>query len=763
MSAGPVDRRTFLKIMGVTGGGLFVALPGCDRAVSLEEGAETVMSYVDPQDFVVPGREIWYASTCNQCPAGCGIHARVLEGRVRKLEGNPDSPINHGGLCAMGQAGLQHHYNPDRLRHPLARKDGQLAEISWDDARAKLKEAVGHALDRKGEGFALLTGEASGHLGELMQAFVLASGGRHFAFELLSSATAHAANQSVVNVLAPQLHLDKARLVVSFGADFIGTWQSPVHFSTQYARFRGHPRGALIQIEPKMSLTGANADWWLPIRAGTEGWLMLGVAKLLVQDPTFASRLPAPDVLEALEAYDVKAVSRETDVAVDQIERLARALTQRQPSLVLVGGPAESHEQGHRNIAAGWLLNQLLGNVGQTITTSALAAPHPELAGVPGSTAALRAFAEALPKLDTVFVYGANPLYAAADFFGLKEKLQRVSTKVIFATVPDETALAADLVIPVRSYLEDWGTRVPAYNPDPGTIHLQQPVMQPLYADVPSVGDLFLGFLRQTDERYAQWDDFYAYMRAAVERLRPEAAQGGIKPYKLPSFLEPPVLKPETPEQALPPNEIDRAYWEAVVAQGLLRLPVVAAPALTVTLHPLQLAAPSKDPAYPFDLIPSPRCGLYDGRHANLPWLQELPDQLTTVVWDSWAELHPETAAKLGIASGDIIEIASPDGRFEVKALLFPGIHPQAVAVPLGQGHEVGRYAKGVGVNPLRILSPRFDADTGELALYATHVQIRNTGRREPVVKLAPTDYQHGRRIVRTVSARHVGHTSQEG
>jgi len=135
--------------------------------------------------------------------------------------------------------------------------------------------------------------------------------------------------------------------------------------------------------------------------------------------------------------------------------------------------------------------------------------------------------------------------------------------------------------------------------------------------------------------------------------------------------------------------------------------------------------APAADTKYPLYLVPSAQLGLWDGRHANLPWIQEAPDQISKVVWDSWAELHPSTAAKLGIEQGDMLKISSEQGTLQVRAYIFKGVHPDVVAIPMGQGHEeYGRYAKGVGVNPLKLLSPIVDNKTGELALYATRVQV---------------------------------------
>lgn len=169
---------------------------------------------------------------------------------------------------------------------------------------------------------------------------------------------------------------------------------------------------------------------------------------------------------------------------------------------------------------------------------------------------------------------------------------------------------------------------------------------------------------------------------------------------------------------------------------------------------PVALPEYTQNGQYPFHLVPSPRLGMWDGRHANIPWLQEAPDQISKVVWDSWAELHPSTAQKLGVANGDVIRITSDQGAIEAKVYIYKGIHPDAVAVPLGQGHEeYGRYAKGRGVNPLKILSPARERTTGELALYGTRVQIEKAGRSEILVKMGGSETQVGRKLVATVTA----------
>jgi len=748
MSFDPVDRRTFLKLMGVSGSGLFLTLHGCGNA-SLEDGKESVMSYIDPEDFMIPGEEVWYATTCRQCPAGCGLHARVREGRVRKLEGNPSSPINYGRLCPMGQAGLQLHYHPDRLSQPMQRIDGKLQPISWDEAKSQLHKTIAAAA-KKPQSFAFISGEVGGHLEQLMDALVQNIGSSpRYVYEPLSQANWRTATQTTLGLSSPRLELSKAQLVLSFGADFLGPWQSPVHFAAEYGQFRAAPRGSLIQIEPNMSLSGANADWWLPIRPQTEVWLALGLANILADN----SRVDLPEaVLKSLAAYDINTVSQKTDVPVDSIQRLAKALSKRSPSLVLTGGTAEGQAEGSQMVFAGWLLNAILGNIGQTVHPGSHS-PYDNLQTQRGSTAALQSFGKHMADVDTLFVFQSNPIYSAPDFIELDKGFASISNKVVFANNLDETAELADLLIPLGSSLEEWGSQVPAYNPDQGLLQLQQPVMQPLHAEQIPSGDLLLECLGKLDKTYTQWPDFYAYLRSNLTKLRAQARPPNQpNPWKLPATLEPPTYKPVTPEQAFTTNQLDEAFWEHTVAAGLLQLPTESQQ-FEINLQTPDIKQAVTDSAYPFTLIPSPRLGLYDGRHADLPWIQEMPDQITTIVWDSWAEMHPETATRLKVKTGDVIEINSAHGSIRVKVFEFNGVHPDAIAVPMGQGHSTGRYAAGVGVNPLKILDPIFDHNTGELALYATRVNIKATGEQSSVVSLAKSDSQHKRRLVRTIPA----------
>ena len=699
----PFDRRDFLKVLGW--GGVAVALNGCGNT-SVEDGRETVVSYVETNDYMIPSISTYFNSTCAQCDAGCNITGRIREGRVLKLEGNPDSAINRGRTCGLGQAGVQHHYNPDRVREPLLRKGGQGEAITWERAYALIAEKLNGV---SGEEIAFLTGGVSGHLKVLLGNYLDSFGCKnHFAYEAIAPAVLRAANKKSYGVEMPRFNINKAKVVLSFGADFLGAWVSPVHFSQQYAQFRkgvDGQRGVLIQVESKMTLTGANADRWVVVRPGTEGILALGIINAL--------GTATGDIAAAVKGYDKARVSKETGVPPGQIDKIAALLKLRSPSLVLAGSAAEGYAHGSQNAAAINLLNQVLGNVGKTVEAAALV-PFPQMAPATGNTAALKTLNDGLNagKYKVLFSYAANPVFTAPGAMKFKDSMAKAGFRVAFAHYLDETAMQADLVLPLDSALEDWGTQVPEYMAEGAQINIQQPLMEKLHANTRGMGDILLALIKlRRAEEYKKFDDYYAYLRTAVLQNK-GALGGGVAD--------------------------DDTFWNETLSKGIIKLDgsshVLSSNAAAAGLS---LPAPAAINAqYPLQLIPSVSASLRDGRHTNQPWLQESPDPLTTIVWDSWVEIHPRKAAELRIEEGDIVEVTSKNGSIKAQAYLFPGIHPDAISIPLGRGHEaLGRYAKGYGVNPFQILDAVLDKETGELALHETRVKVSKTGQRDIVVK----------------------------
>src|SRR5881397_1119811 len=163
-----MDRRRFLTVLGVTGAGT-AALSGCSTAK-----VEKLIPYLVQSEDQVPGIPTWYASTCTECPAGCGIHVKTLEARAIKLEGNPVHPVNAGTLCQRGQAALQGLYNPGRIQGPELKQRGALRSVLWSEAVEELARQIQNARGK----VAVISGAGPGTLDDTLADLTRAVGGR---------------------------------------------------------------------------------------------------------------------------------------------------------------------------------------------------------------------------------------------------------------------------------------------------------------------------------------------------------------------------------------------------------------------------------------------------------------------------------------------------------------------------------------------------------------------------------------------------------
>ena len=677
-----LSRRSMLKMMGVLG----AAAAGCGEVPGRE-----IMPYVVPDENVVPGMPSFFAGLCTECEAGCGVIARVREGRAIKLEGNPSNPIGGGALCARGQAALQGLYNPDRLPEPRARQsDGRATPIGWEAALDTLRRRLAAAASAGADRVAFVSAPAGPTLERLAERWIRSWGsGRRLAYRALDESAARAAGARCFGRRDLPVHrLDAATCVVSFGADFLETWRSPVEYGRQYAAFRV-PRGTdtsrvgrLVYVGSRFGLTAANGDEWLSTRAGGEAAAALAilhaVARQLADGPDLAAvrRFTAPYVPEAM--------AEVSGVSPDDVARVAAWFAGADGALALAGTDDEAtHVAAH-------LLNHVTGNVGRTVRFLEGDADGPE-ATLEETAALLDAMRGG--AVDVCVVAGANPLFTLPAELRAAEAFGRVPFVVWCGQVPDETAAAAHLLLPVDHALETWGDAMPR----PGVIVLGQPVMQPVYATLP-LGDVLLATARDAPTGGEQpWDG----MRAAVEATWRD-------------------LHARRNERA--PFD---AFWERVRREGGL---FEDAPVARVTLRPDALAAPLAVPSPPDGLavMVFPHLLLGDGRGADEPWLQEVPEPISQLVWDTWVAVHPETAKTLGVARDDVLELRSPHGTIAAPALPTPHVRPGVLAVPLGQGHTAyGRYAEHRGANAWRLL-PR--------GRRWTEVEARRTGERRALV-----------------------------
>src|SRR5258707_7425266 len=202
-------------VLGFRGSGT-AALAGCSTAK-----VEKLIPYLVQSEDQVPGIPTWYASTCTECAAGCGLHVKTREARAIKLDGNPAHPVNAGTLCNRGQAGLQGLYNPGRVKGPMAKEGGARKAIGWDDAIGRLAQKLQGAQGK----IAVISGAGPGSFDDLLAAWTRAAGGTVVRYEPFDRAPERAANRQVFGQdELPVYEFAKARYIVSFGADFLETW-----------------------------------------------------------------------------------------------------------------------------------------------------------------------------------------------------------------------------------------------------------------------------------------------------------------------------------------------------------------------------------------------------------------------------------------------------------------------------------------------------------------------------------------------------------
>ncbi len=633
-----MNRREFL------GTSVFAATAGLALDACAPEATQLIPILI-PEEPFIPGKEIWTRSTCFECTASCGIEVRKIDGRLVKVEGNPEHPMSRGGLCARGQAIPQAMYHPDRIQTPLEKQsDGSWTELSWDDALGRVASSLSARDD-----LAFLTGSVTGHRREIVRRFLQAFGStRHLVH-----------NPFPLHHPVSDVDIDNASYVVSFGAEFLESHVSPVRFARGLAALRqSRPgrRGKFVMVGPRLSLTAANADEWVPARAGEELDIALGIARVLIRDG-----LHEADDVDGFRELTALVASLEPS---PEVERLAHEMAENRPAIAIAGGGG-----GTALAAAVSNLNALLGT--QTAQTSAPPfEPWPAMPGgdPPVAMSLTSAFNAEPPAV--LFVADTNPLYSLPPAFELGDWLSSIQLKVSFASIVDETSAACDLVLPESMSFERFEDAVPEGAPVPMATLSQPLLVRPLY-DTRAMPDALIEIAKRADHGESfPWSSYEAALRAAFSSLGSWSqvlARGGW-----------------WDESATPEHDRTRPPY---------RFDTTA------------LASRPERTRVDLELHVYASTAFGDGRSARLPYLQELSDPITGVRWGSVVEIATDRADALGITSGDIVEVSSEWGTLEAAAYVTPGIHPHVIAIAAGQGHtNHGRYANGRGVNAFSLL-----------------------------------------------------------
>jgi len=799
------SRRSFLQLLGGTAGAAVVAKGQITSKVS--DAADDLKRWATPEEVMVP-------SICQQCPGGCGLMVRTLDGEVAGLAGNPYHPVNRGSVCPKAFGGLQLLYDPNRIKGPLARagERGKFRSIGWDEALAMV---VSRLSDLRAKNLshtvAILGGQYRGYRDILWRRFAESYGTPNYirvrCFSPEKPALAHHFMQGVTEPLG--YDLADAQFVLSFGAGLLESWLGPVHNSRAFARLRRsseRPRGLFVQVDPRRSPTASKADRWISIVPGTDGILALGIANAMIReglyDQDFVEQhtFGFEDWLDSsgqqhlgfknlvLREYGLLTVSASTGVPVKSILEIARNLGTLKPAIVIgERGPVYGPDDLHTRMAI-HSLNALVGNIGvagglriqgqlplaplPTIRQDAAAKQGTAQPRIDGAgekqyllvSDASQRLAERIASgnpypVNTLFLFATNPLANHPTKGALATALNKVPFIVSFSPFLDESSAMADLILPDHTYLERWqddqvthlagftcfSIAPPAAAPLHQTrnsadvlLQVAQALGGPMTENFPwkkfeellklgaqGLYDSSRGYvvsapaeeaLRKVLERQGYWvpefKDYDAFWNGLLQRgawWDPTGLPVGTK-----ALLKTSSGKFEFYSTALK-QLVDKAVkQEGETASFLSTLSDKSEDLLflpAVNLHRATQTESFSLRLNTYRLMSRPMGG---GR--DQPWLLEQPAVHLRASWESWVEIHPKTAADLGIKEDDWVWVESPKGHIKLHAKLYPGTRPDVVHIPLFGGE---------GPNPNDLIANETDTLKGFGLLNKTQVRIR--------------------------------------
>lgn len=678
-----VSRRGFFKWM--TAASTLMTSAACSRRPK-----DYLVPYVHKPQGYTYGAPVYFASTL---PSGVGVVVKTREGRPIKLEGNEDHPYSRGGLDVASQASILNLYNPERLKQPLDFSTKK--NLSWEDADQRVVAALSKATNGS---VRVLTGNVvSPSLSAKLSSFE-----KNFSAKTLSTeaipynAMARAHELVMGSKRIPYIDFEKADVVLSVDADFLGSWLRPIEFTKSFSRRRNIHRDSEVELnrlftfESMYSITGVSSDHRFPIKPSKQLDVLLAVIDSL------SSRLNFDSSIKSLASkFSAEKVANDLGIAQESFAELAEALYQARGRSVIVGscvGPKSLEVQ-----LACVALNAALGNYGKTLSLDTA------IVNTEDSAIQLDELAKDCRDgaVEVLILQGVNPLYSRPNS-ELSRALAKVPFIIQLTHELNETSEIAHLCLPESHYLEAWGDAMAIE----GAVAVQQPVIDPLYGS------------RSFAEALDVWTS------GATTK-----ASEALKAFWSRSFFG---------------NSLNTNKWMDVLKKGVLTR------SLTGTSNSFRWSGAAASIQSSLDektsgleLASFETVQLRDGTYANNAWLQELPDPVTKVTWDNYAALSPAKAKELGLNQNDVVQIRSGESSISLPVLVQPGLHSDVVAVALGYGRsKAGSVGSDVGANAYEFFRT---SSSGEVQLSGASVELVKTGRTH---KLATTQHYfdiHGR------------------
>ncbi len=714
-------------------------------------------------------------TTCEQCPAGCGLIAYLDGERLVQLLGNPSHPNNQGGICAKGIAGLNLVNDPERLLYPLRRVgprgSGQWTKITWDEVYSTLSRHIEQMMAKGSiNEFVFDKGQAD----PLLERFIAALG----AVPVLDRISLKNLNRDTAfSLMVGSSYLiedvGKSRTILNFGANPYANHDHFIGFARRLVRSRVEKGARLITFDVRMSETAAKSDAWFPVRAGTDGLVALSMAKVIVEkglaDQEFIEKNTNSSLSmtkDHLSQYTPQRAAKLSGVRAADIERLAVEFATQKPSVALIGGGVTDHINGSQNARCIALLNWLIGNLEQEGGLF-----FPRFIDESQSKASLEQSSALKPNLikttldlqkpenriHAYFAYLSNPAYDDPDCRSTEQFLKdekKVPLLVVMDTHLTETASLADMVLPAATYLEGWGIKcVPSLDTVP-ILNLRQPVVsllstaevlrlpgfevgkliEPVFrpkGEAKEIGNFCLELARRIGGQVSKnlsFKDTQDYIAQKILTFSALKRQGGLETLKKQGlWIRPEKDKMHRAEKTyfLRKQKV-KIYSEAWRQKDLSPWP---------DHYPLPwLEERAKDEF----ILTTFKSSLSSKGTSNSKWAREILHE--NRLW-----MNREIARELGIQNGDKVQVTSSTGTLITRVLTTSRIHPQSLAMAEGFGHTAtGKIAKaerfsspdqdthllwwhkeGPGVNPNEVIERKTDPIGGGLGSKDTLVRLK--------------------------------------
>jgi molybdopterin-containing oxidoreductase family iron-sulfur binding subunit len=621
------SRRDFLKLCGFSFA--VTALASCRQKIS------KAVPYVTAPPEMIPGDALYYASSYVNGNDYCSIIVKTRDGRPIKIEGNPDSHITYGGTSARVQASVLDLYDGNRFKGPL--KEGK--PVSWESVDTEITGKLHKIVEEKGTIVLLTPTIFSPSTEAIINGFLKKFPGTEWVqYDAISYSAMLEANKiSFGKQVIPDYRFDKADLIVSFGADFLGTWLSPIEYTRQFSsrRIPENEMNWLIQLEANLSLTGSNADKRIQIKPSQESAILLNIYK---------------EIVKSVENRYIDVPSATVDVT----EISNKLINSKGKSLVISGSNIKQVQLVVNEI------NRLLGNIGKTIVFNSHLRTH----------AAIDSDMDRLigkmqnGKVNGILIWNVNPVYNLYKSEAFADGLKKVGLTVGLSVSPDETTSLMQYICPDNNYLECWGDAEAKRE----YFSLMQPAISPIF----NTRQMADSLLKWSGSTLLMYDFLHAYW---VENMMPRQSEihDGVAFFD--HMIQKGIFEP-------PANSIEKPGKEDIQGSG--------------RFNPANVDIAGNSDKNITELVLYESVAIGEGRQSNNPWLQELPDSVTKICWDNYASVSPAQAKENNWNDGDILKL----GKIDVPVHIQPGQAYGTIGIALGYGRtNCGKAGDGVGIN----------------------------------------------------------------